>query len=57
MAFNTIENKALLWDILQEDGYFDNVRPSLIKNIKNEFEDTITEMNLSNVNDSLINKT
>ncbi len=56
MNFNSLENKELLWDILQEDGYFNDIRPSLIKNIKTEFENTILEMSNININDSLINK-
>ena len=56
MSFNSNENKILLWDILQEDGFFNNIRPSLMQNIKTEFENTILEMNNSINNDSLINK-
>ena len=56
MSFNSNENKILLWDILQEDGFFNNIRPSLMQNIKTEFENTLLEMNNSINNDSLINK-
>ena len=56
MTFTSQDNKELLWDILQEGGYFNNIRPSLVKNIKTEFENTIMEMSGVNTNDSLINK-
>ena len=56
MTFTSQDNKELLWEILQEDGYFNNIRPSLVKNIKTEFENTIIEMSNVNTNDSLINK-
>jgi hypothetical protein len=55
MSFNSIENKELLWDILLEDGYFNNIRPTLMQNIKNEFDNTMLEMNNID-NTSLINK-
>lgn len=55
MSFNSIENKELLWDILLEDGYFNNIRPTLMQNIKNEFDNTMSEMNTID-NTSLINK-
>ena len=29
MSFNSNENKILLWDILQEDGFFNNAGASL----------------------------
>ena len=56
MSFHSLENKELLWDILQEDGYFNNIRPSLMQNIKTEFENTMVEMDHDNNNESLINK-
>jgi len=56
MTFTSQDNKELLWDILQEGGYFNNIRPSLVKNIKTEFENTIMEMSSVNTNDSLMNK-
>jgi len=56
MSFNSNENKALLWDILQEDGYFNNIRPTLMHNIKTEFENTLLEMDNTGDNSSLINK-
>ena len=56
MSFNSMENKELLWDILLEDGYFNNIRPTLMQNIKTEFDNTLLEMNNSYSNDSLINK-
>ena len=56
MTFTSQDNRELLWEILHEDGYFNNIRPSLVKNIKTEFENTIIEMSSVNTNDSLINK-
>ena len=54
MNYNSMENTELLWDILQEDGYFNDIRPSLMKNIKTEFENTILEMSNININHSRV---
>ena len=56
MTFNSDDNKKMLWDVLSEDGYFNDVRPSFFKNIQYEFDNTINELDTITNNQSLMEK-
>ena len=56
MSFNSDENKGLLWELLQEGGFFKNIRPTLMKSVKGEFENTMMELEQTSRNESLIDK-
>ena len=56
MSFNTTENKALLWDVLKDNGKFNNLSPSLQKGIKYEFDSTIHEVESRYQNNTLLDK-
>ncbi len=56
MSFTTTENKALLWDVLTENGKFNNLSPSLQKGIQYEFDTTINEVENRYQNNTLLDK-
>ena len=48
MNFNTDQNKKILWDLLSENKYFDNLPIEVMKNMSRIFEaqvDNILEYN------------
>tara|TARA_B100001094_G_C17950889_1_gene680458 strand:+ start:191 stop:844 length:654 start_codon:yes stop_codon:yes gene_type:complete len=44
MTFNSIQNKGFLWNLMYENGIFNNLQPELLENIKNTFEKIILEV-------------
>ncbi len=44
MTFNSIQNKGFLWNLMYENGIFNNLPPELLENIKNTFENIILEV-------------
>ena len=41
MTFNSIQNKGFLWNLMYENGIFNNLQPELLENIKQTFENII----------------
>ena len=45
MDFEANENKKMLWDLLCENKYFENLPINIIKNIQTIFENKLNEIN------------
>ena len=59
---NTIQNKGILWKLLQENGYFNNIDNKYFNQIQNNFESVIntidnsyTDLSLTEKNKKVIN--
>ena len=53
---NTIQNKGVLWKVLQEKGYFNDIRNDHFNEIQETFEKTIETVSKTYLNVSLIEK-
>ena len=56
MEYTSNDNKGLLWGILQESNIFNGINNSDFDKIKHIFENTIYNINLNNLDKSLIDK-
>jgi hypothetical protein len=56
MEFISNNNKGLIWGLLQESNVFDGIENENFARIKTMFEDTISNVHLSNTNLSLLEK-
>ena len=54
MAFDSIENKRLIWDLLYKNGVFDNIPNSRIDNIKVLIDNSIKEIYINNRGHSIL---
>ena len=53
---NTIQNKGMLWKLLQENGYFNDINNNHFNEIQRNFESTINNVSNTNPNLSLVDK-
>ena len=53
---NTIQNKGMLWKLLQENGYFNDINNNHFNEIQSNFESTINNVSNTNPNLSLVDK-
>jgi hypothetical protein len=45
--FNSTKNKGTLWNIMYENGLFDDIESKYVNNVKNDFEKKISEISLN----------
>jgi hypothetical protein len=53
---DTMQNKGILWKLLQESGYFNNISNEYFNQIQNHFESTINVISNTYPNISLVDK-
>ena len=51
---DTMQNKGILWKLLQESGYFNNIQSEHFNQIQNHFERTINVVSKAYPNNSLV---
>ena len=51
---DTMQNKGILWKLLQENGYFNNIQNEHFNQIQNNFERTINVVSKAYPNNSLV---